>query len=128
MNSLGWSRRESQAPVSTAPPSLLDRIQNLNPFGDGGYVRLPTTESNPGAPLPAPSRREEEEGWFARKSQVALLSSASTHTPPVILHRCPLLPRVDCAMSSILYTFSPPSTDARAARGSWPNQTTMLRG
>jgi len=25
---------------------------------------LPTTES-PGAPLPAPSRREEEEGWFA---------------------------------------------------------------
>ncbi|USP74602.1 hypothetical protein yc1106_01876 [Curvularia clavata] len=65
MNSLGWSRRESQAPVSTAPPSLLDRIQNLNPFAEGGYVRLPTTETNPGAPLPAPSRREEEEGWFA---------------------------------------------------------------
>ncbi|CAN9153914.1 unnamed protein product [Alternaria alternata] len=65
MNSLGWSRREEPAPVNTAPPSFLGRIQNLNPFGEGGYVRLPITETNPGAPLPAPSRREEEEGWFA---------------------------------------------------------------
>jgi hypothetical protein len=45
----------------------MGRLQTLNPFGDGGYVRLPTAE-NPGAPLPAPTRREEEEGWFARKS------------------------------------------------------------
>ncbi|OWY55795.1 SFT2-like protein [Alternaria alternata] len=65
MNSLGWSRREEPAPINTAPPSFLGRIQNLNPFGEGGYVRLPITETNPGAPLPAPSRREEEEGWFA---------------------------------------------------------------
>ncbi|KAA8624410.1 Got1 domain containing protein [Pyrenophora tritici-repentis] len=65
MNSLGWSRREPDLPVNTAPPSLLGRIQSLNPFGEGGYVRLPITETNPGAPLPAPTRREEEEGWFA---------------------------------------------------------------
>jgi len=36
----------------------------LNPFGGQGYVQLPTHEA-PGAPLPAPTRREEEEGWFA---------------------------------------------------------------
>ncbi|KAH7414009.1 Got1/Sft2-like family-domain-containing protein [Phaeosphaeria sp. MPI-PUGE-AT-0046c] len=64
MNSLGWSRREPE-PVNTSSPSLMGRLQSLNPFGDGGYVRLPITESNPGAPLPAPTRREEEEGWFA---------------------------------------------------------------
>lgn len=68
MNSLGWSRREQEAPVNTSSPSLLGRLQNLNPFGEGGYVRLPISETNPGAPLPAPSRREEEEGWFACKS------------------------------------------------------------
>jgi hypothetical protein len=68
MSSLGWSRREADAPVNTSSPSVLGRLQNLNPFGAGGYVRLPITETNPGAPLPAPSRREEEEGWFARKS------------------------------------------------------------
>ncbi|KAH7114314.1 Got1/Sft2-like family-domain-containing protein [Dendryphion nanum] len=64
MNSLGWSRRDAEVPVNTSPPTMLGRLQNLNPFGSGGYVRLPTTE-NPGAPLPAPTRREEEEGWFA---------------------------------------------------------------
>ncbi|KAL5115199.1 protein transport protein sft2 [Pleosporales sp. CAS-2024a] len=64
MHSLGWSRREPEA-ANTSSPSLLGRLQHLNPFGEGGYVRLPTTETNPGAPLPAPSRREEEEGWFA---------------------------------------------------------------
>ncbi|KAL1634786.1 Protein transport protein sft2 [Neofusicoccum ribis] len=61
MNSLGWSRREPDIPVSTAQTPLWSR---LNPFGGGGYVRLPTHEG-PGAPLPAPTRREEEEGWFA---------------------------------------------------------------
>ncbi|KAF2729788.1 SFT2-domain-containing protein [Polyplosphaeria fusca] len=64
INSLGWSRRDPDVPVNTSSPSLFGRLQNLNPFGSGGYVRLPTTE-NPGAPLPAPTRREEEEGWFA---------------------------------------------------------------
>jgi hypothetical protein len=67
INSLGWSRRDE--PVNTSQQSgLLSSIQSLNPFqGGSGYVRLPTTE-NAGAPLPAPSRREEEEGWFVRKS------------------------------------------------------------
>jgi hypothetical protein len=67
MGSLGWSRREPE-PVNTSAPSILGRLQNLNPFGEGGYVRLPIAETNPGAPLPAPTRREEEEGWFACKS------------------------------------------------------------
>lgn len=71
MNSLGWSRREADAPVSTAAPSVMDRVSNL--FGAGGYVRLPISESNPGAPLPAPTRREEEEGWFACKYMTFLL-------------------------------------------------------
>lgn len=65
MNSLGWSRRDADIPVNTSQQSgLLSSIKSLNPFGDGGYVRLPTTEGA-GAPLPAPTRREEEEGWFA---------------------------------------------------------------
>lgn len=65
MNSLGWSRRDQDIPVNTSQQSgLLSSIKSLNPFGDSGYVRLPTTEGA-GAPLPAPSRREEEEGWFA---------------------------------------------------------------
>ncbi|KAF3004695.1 hypothetical protein G7054_g5403 [Neopestalotiopsis clavispora] len=65
MNSLGWSRRDADIPVNTSQQSgLLTSIKSLNPFGDRGYVRLPTTEGA-GAPLPAPNRREEEEGWFA---------------------------------------------------------------
>lgn len=65
MNSLGWSRRDPDVPVNTSSTTpILSRIQNLNPFSSGGYVRLPTTEG-PGAPLPAPTRREEEESWFA---------------------------------------------------------------
>jgi hypothetical protein len=50
----------------------MGRIQNLNPFGGSGYISLPTSETNPGAPLPAPTRREEEEGWFARKFIISL--------------------------------------------------------
>ncbi|KAF2447393.1 SFT2-domain-containing protein [Karstenula rhodostoma CBS 690.94] len=65
MSSLGWSRRDPDVPVNTAPPTLMGRLQNLNPFGSGGYVRLPTSNDGPGAPLPAPTRREEEEGFFA---------------------------------------------------------------
>ncbi|KIW06601.1 uncharacterized protein PV09_02316 [Verruconis gallopava] len=64
LGTLGWSRRDEPVNTSSATP-ILGRLQSLNPFGQGGYVRLPTTETNPGAPLPAPTRREEEEGWFA---------------------------------------------------------------
>ncbi|KAH7329981.1 Got1/Sft2-like family-domain-containing protein [Rhexocercosporidium sp. MPI-PUGE-AT-0058] len=65
MNSLGWSRREPDLPVNTSQQTgLLSSIKSLNPFGDSGYVRLPTVEG-PGAPLPARNRREEDEAWFA---------------------------------------------------------------
>lgn len=67
MNDLGWSRREQPANTSR-PKSILGTLSKLNPFSGEGYVRLPTTEGEgPGAPLPARTRREEEEGWFARK-------------------------------------------------------------
>src|SRR5436309_10039409 len=67
MNSLGWSRRTPEAPASTnSSTPILSRLSSFNPFGSGGYVQLPTHEA-PGAPLPAPNRREEEEGWFACK-------------------------------------------------------------
>ncbi|KAH7559174.1 hypothetical protein BM1_04111 [Bipolaris maydis] len=108
MNSLGWSRRESQAPVSTAPPSLLDRIQNLNPFGEGGYVRLPTTETNPGAPLPAPTRREEEEGWFAQVGFPVFplldLSSAPAPAPAPALGKVTAQPTVNVTEGSSCVT------------------------
>lgn len=68
LNSMGWSRREADIPVSTSQSPLLSRLQSINPFGSGGYVRLPTHNEGPGAPLPAPSRREEEEGFFACES------------------------------------------------------------
>jgi len=66
MNALGWTRRDSDIPVQTnSTTPFLSRLQSLNPFGRGeGYVRLPTHEA-PGAPLPAATRREEEEGFFA---------------------------------------------------------------
>ncbi|EED24009.1 Golgi traffic protein SFT2, putative [Talaromyces stipitatus ATCC 10500] len=65
MNSLGWSRRDQDTPVRTdSSTPMLSRLRSLNPFGSGeGYLRLPTQE--PGAPLPASSRREEEESFFA---------------------------------------------------------------
>lgn len=70
IGSLGWSRRQDE-PISTAPETgFLASVRNLNPFQDRSYVRLPTSESGPGAPLPAPSRREEEEGWFVRKCHI----------------------------------------------------------
>jgi hypothetical protein len=107
MNSLGWSRREEPAPVNTAPPSFLGRIQNLNPFGEGGYVRLPITETNPGAPLPAPSRREEEEGWFARKSTSSITCRGKTPSPCTST----FLTRLVCSSrlhSALPYTLLPP--------------------
>ncbi|KAJ5145475.1 uncharacterized protein N7515_000039 [Penicillium bovifimosum] len=67
VNSLGWSRRDPDLPVHTggSNPTFLSRLQSYNPFGEGGYVQLPTHNEGPGAPLPAPNRREEEEGFFA---------------------------------------------------------------
>ncbi|KAM3521816.1 hypothetical protein NHJ13051_006028 [Beauveria bassiana] len=68
INSLGWSRA-TEEPVNTSRDTgLFSSIQNLNPFQDRGYLQLPTHETSPGAPLPASSRREEEEGWFIRES------------------------------------------------------------
>lgn len=65
MNSLGWSRRDDTTARTDSTTPMLSRLRSLNPFGGGeGYLRLPTHE--PGAPLPAPSRREEEESFFAR--------------------------------------------------------------
>lgn len=79
MNSLGWSRRDADIPVNTSQQSgLLTSIKSLNPFGDRGYVRLPTTEGA-GAPLPAPSRREEEEGWFVCESIKSLPLHPNMH-------------------------------------------------
>ena len=67
LNSMGWSRRDAEIPVTTSSQNpILSKLQSLNPFGDSGNVRLPTQEA-PGAPLPAPTRREEEEGFFARE-------------------------------------------------------------
>jgi hypothetical protein len=81
MNSLGWSRRDADIPVNTSSSTpILSRLQSLNPFSDGGYVQLPTTSDGPGAPLPAPTRREEEEGFFACKSDHP--------SPPWSLWRC----------------------------------------
>jgi len=66
MNSLGWSRREAETPAGTNPSSrpILSKFRSLNPFGSGGYVQLPAQDAS-AAPLPAPTRREEEEGWFS---------------------------------------------------------------
>ena len=74
MNDLGWSRREQ--PVNTQRPGgVLGTLQQYNPFGRESYVQLPTHEGEgPGAPLPARTRREEEEGWFARKSETSAAS------------------------------------------------------
>ncbi|KAJ2969583.1 hypothetical protein NQ176_g8589 [Zarea fungicola] len=68
INSLGWSRATEQPANTSAQTGFFSSIQNLNPFQDRGYLQLPTHEASPGAPLPAPSRREEEEGWFVRES------------------------------------------------------------
>jgi hypothetical protein len=81
MNSLGWSRR-ADIPVNTSQQTgLLSSIKSLNPFSNEGYVRLPTTEGA-GAPLPAPSRREEEEGWFTRESSTRFYLRLPTTISP----------------------------------------------
>lgn len=88
INSLGWSRRDE--PVNTAPqPSgFFGTLQNLNPFQDSGYLSLPTHDAPPGAPLPAPSRREEEEGWFARKFTCTLIFVITLNTTLSVLCKC----------------------------------------
>ncbi|EAS27653.3 SFT2 domain-containing protein [Coccidioides immitis RS] len=64
MNSLGWSRRAPEPTTTNGSSStpILSKLQSLNPFASRGYVHLSEGSS---APLPAPTRREEEEGWFA---------------------------------------------------------------
>lgn len=65
VNALGWSRREGDTLANTNSTPFFSRLHSLNPFGQGdGYLQLPTHEA-PGAPLPAPSRREEEDTFFA---------------------------------------------------------------
>ncbi|KAK7969871.1 protein transport protein sft2 [Apiospora saccharicola] len=82
MNSMGWSRREPDMPVNISQQTgLLSSIKSLNPFGDR-YVQLPTTEGA-GAPLPASTRREEEEGWFAsRSTPMSYLCTWANVCPP----------------------------------------------
>ncbi|KAI4251434.1 MAG: hypothetical protein LQ352_004850 [Teloschistes flavicans] len=85
LNSMGWSRRDAEVPANTNTSTpILSKLQALNPFGDSGYVRLPTQENNPGAPLPAPSRREEEEGWFALSRWDRLLVFGACNAGAVI--------------------------------------------
>lgn len=90
INSLGWSRRQD-APITTSQQSsgLLSSIQSLNPFQDRGYTVLPTSEG-PGAPLPAPTRREEEEGWFVCESIWALSHHPHRGQPPLQAKTCAL--------------------------------------
>jgi hypothetical protein len=87
IGSLGWSRRNADLPVNTAPQGgFMSSLQSLNPFGDRGYVQLPTTEG-PGAPLPAPTRREEEEGWFACESTLCPCCLSPHATFPCLASR-----------------------------------------
>lgn len=64
MNSLGWTRRDEPVTTNASSP-FLARIQSLNPFSDQGYVRLPTSYSDPPPQLPAQTRQEEDAGYFA---------------------------------------------------------------
>ena len=62
LNSIGWSRRTADPDLSTAQPSFLERI---NPFRQSGYIRLPTSQQDLPAQLPAPTARQENAAWFA---------------------------------------------------------------
>ncbi|KLJ09154.1 hypothetical protein EMPG_15426 [Blastomyces silverae] len=66
MNSMGWARREPDTPSTnrTTSNSVFSSLQSLNPFADRGYVQLPAQDDS-AAPLPAPTRREEDETWFS---------------------------------------------------------------
>lgn len=65
---------------------FLSRLRSYNPFGEGGYVQLPTHNEGPGAPLPAATRREEEEGFFACE----FFSPLSCDPPILRSYRTPL--------------------------------------
>ncbi|KGQ01706.1 hypothetical protein PAAG_11552 [Paracoccidioides lutzii Pb01] len=83
MNSLGWARREPEtAPTNRSSNSIFSSLQSLNPFADRGYIQLPA-QDGPGAPLPLPTRREEEEAWFACESHdlffIKTVESISCH-------------------------------------------------
>jgi len=93
VNSLGWSRRDPDFPVRTQDTSVFSRLQSLNPFGQGGYVQLPTHNDASGAPLPAPNRREEQEGYFACKFMLSL--PLVTHDP-TILPSCSMIQVTKC--------------------------------
>ncbi|KAI1165124.1 SFT2-domain-containing protein [Nemania serpens] len=94
MNSLGWSRRDPDYPVSTSSQTgLLSSIKSLNPFGDRGYVQLPTTEGV-GAPLPAGSRREEEEGCWSFGSLLFISSFAPVMGPKTYVQHLTSGPRL----------------------------------
>lgn len=82
MNSLGWSRRDDLPATTSSTTPILSKLQSFNPFSSGGYVSLPTDE-NPGAPLPARSRREEEEAWLARKC--SLIHMPAKHNNSYVL-------------------------------------------
>jgi hypothetical protein len=63
LNNIGWSRRTADPDLSTAQPSFLQRI---NPFGgQAGYIRLPTSQQDLPAQLPAQSAQQENAAWFA---------------------------------------------------------------
>jgi Got1/Sft2-like family len=63
LNNVGWSRRTQDPDLSTAEPSFL---QKLNPFSrQTGYIRLPTSQQDLPAQLPAPSASQENAAWFA---------------------------------------------------------------
>ncbi|RPA99301.1 SFT2-domain-containing protein [Choiromyces venosus 120613-1] len=64
MNSMGWSRRDEPVNTSASSP-FMNKLSSLNPFGNGGYVRLPTSNSEPPPQLPAQTRQEEDAGWLA---------------------------------------------------------------
>lgn len=91
VNSLGWSRRDPDIPVNTGASSntpFLSRLQSYNPFSEGGYVQLPTHNEGPGAPLPAATRREEEEGFFACEFFFFLFCLVTLRSPDPPVHRC----------------------------------------
>ncbi|OJD14260.1 hypothetical protein AJ78_05389 [Emergomyces pasteurianus Ep9510] len=73
MNSMGWARREPDTASTnrTTSNSVFSGLQSLNPFADRGYVQLPAQDDS-AAPLPAPTRREEDETWFACESHDTL--------------------------------------------------------
>lgn len=126
MNSLGWSRREQVTSTGSGKPSgVLGTLQSLNPFGGEGNVRLPSYQDEgegPGAPLPARTRQEEEEGWFARKSL----------KPPNLLPRslfagfCSAIAS-DCSRGALpsLLAEHERATSSGHARSPWPGSQAM---